>query len=485
MARQGYKSSIINVEWFNVTYKSVAMAVGTVLLLILGAGLYWYYFHSYGPREAAGEAIQNAERALIKTRSLESTEKIDRSRESAAVALNEAHSAFSFHNYETAEIAAIRSLNLSQQALSLAVDDGTALQLVRIVRLEGDVRVKRAGEFAWEAADRRQELRVGDQVKTASSGSAELIYMDGTVTRIEPGSLLEIRDLFEDPVTKVRRVRERLSWGEVTSSTRDQQVNGSYHEVSAGRVSARAVDAGEIRVAFDRQQKTSVIDVFKGTVEVETPDRREAVEAGERIRANASGQLGAKELLPGIPRLVSPSDERVFVHQNPRQLTLSLNWEEVPGAREYKLMIADQILFTNPIYDAIRKGTSAEIQGVDAGDYYWRVAAVSPGNVQGSFSAPRRFRVSSQVIRDRADTTPPEIRVTEFVQVGPMLIINGMTEPGANLWIDNEKIDVSEDGSFYSVVRLREEGVNEVRFVAQDNAGNEATTTRSTFVEQW
>ena len=485
MARQGHRSSLVNIEWFNVTYKSVALTVGGLLLLLLGGGLYWYYFYSYGPREAAGEAIHSAERALIKAKGLDATEKIERSRENAEAALDEAHSAFGFHNYETAEIAAIRSLNLSQQALSLAVDDGSALQLVRIVRLEGDVRVKRSGEFAWEAADRRQELRVGDQVKTASSGSAELIYMDGTVTRIEPGSLLEIRDLFEDPVTKVRRVRERLSWGEVTSSTREQQVNGSYHEVSAGKVRARAQESGEIRVAYDRQQKTSVIDVFKGSFEVEAADRKESVGEGERIRASPTGRLGAKELLPGIPRLISPSDERVFVHSDPRKLSLNLTWEEVPGAGEYKLMIADQILFTSPIYNATREGTSAEIQGVDAGDYYWRVAAVSPGNVQGSFSAPRRFRVSSQVIRDRADTTPPDIRVTEFVQVGPMLIINGMTEPGANLWIDNEKIDVSEDGSFYSVVRLREEGVNEVRFVAQDNAGNEATTTRSTFVEQW
>ena len=51
------------------------------------------------------------------------------------------------------------------------------------------------------------------------SGSAQLIYFDGTVTTIQPGSLLEIRDLFEDPVTKVRRVKEKLNFGEVKSST--------------------------------------------------------------------------------------------------------------------------------------------------------------------------------------------------------------------------------------------------------------------------
>ena len=52
-------------------------------------------------------------------------------------------------------------------------------------------------------------LEIGDQVKTSSSASAQLIHFDGTLTTVQPGSLLEIRDLYEDPVTKVRRVREK------------------------------------------------------------------------------------------------------------------------------------------------------------------------------------------------------------------------------------------------------------------------------------
>ena len=59
-------------------------------------------------------------------------------------------------------------------------------------------------------------LNVGDQVKTSSRGSAVLLYFDKTKTHVQPGSLLEIRDLYEDPVTKVRRVREKLNWGEVS-----------------------------------------------------------------------------------------------------------------------------------------------------------------------------------------------------------------------------------------------------------------------------
>ena len=58
-----------------------------------------------------------------------------------------------------------------------------------------------------------------------------------------------------------------------------------------------------------------------------------------------------------------------------------------------------------------------------------------------------------------------------------------MIQPGATRWVDDQKIDLFENGSFNAVIRLRTEGVNDVRIVAQDTAGNETVVTRSAFVE--
>ena len=100
-----------------------------------------------------------------------------------------------------------------------------------------------------------------------------------------------------------------------------------------------------------------------------------------------------------------------------------------------------------------------------------------------SVSDVRAFRVSSEKIRDRTDNVPPELQITEFVTIGMMVIVNGRSEPGATLWIDNEKIDVFDDGRFYAVVRLRREGLNDLLFRAQDTAGNETRIERSAYVE--
>jgi hypothetical protein len=49
----------------------------------------------------------------------------------------------------------MRAENFAQKAIDLARGEGTAAKEVRISKLEGDVRVKRADQFNWEQADRR------------------------------------------------------------------------------------------------------------------------------------------------------------------------------------------------------------------------------------------------------------------------------------------------------------------------------------------
>ncbi len=478
------RKSPILLDWVNITYRSAAAAVLLVAVAAVAGGYVWLQYRER-PKNEADRSIRRAEVLLRQAGAFREDARIAEICDNAGAALGEARREFDASNYETARIAAIRSENLSQQAINISKGEKDESGGVRFYRIEGDVRVKRAGEFAWEAANSRMKLHEGDQIKTSSSASAKLIYFNGTITTIEPGSLLEVRELREDPVTKVRRVTEKLNWGELMASTQEKNVEGSYHQIKTAGAEARAEDAGEFRVSYDKEDKTTVVDAFEGRIQVASGSRRENVVAGERIRSGASGDLAAKEILPGVPRLISPSDQRVFVEERPSDLQINLSWEKVPGANRYKLQISNAPLFTDRLYDAERDETNVRIEGVATGDYYWRVAAISRAGSLGPFTEPRRFRVSSQVIRDRQDTTPPDLTVAELVVVGPMVIVNGVTEPGATLWIDNEKIDVSEDGSFYSVVRLHTEGVNELRFVAQDNAGNQSKLTRQAYFESY
>jgi hypothetical protein len=484
MPAQPQKSNVL-LDWFTVSYRSVAAVVLLVIALLVAAGWYFVFYAPNKPRLEAQEAISLAETRLAEAWRYPATGHVEEVRGSAQSALAEGRDAFQRRQYDDARVAAIRSENFSQKAIDLGRGDGTESKDVRIYHLEGDVRVKRAAEFNWESADRKMLLRVGDQVKTGGSGSVQLIYFDGTLTTINPGSLLEIRELHEDPATKVRRVSEKLNWGEVLASTQNKNVDGSFHEVATEKVSARSQGVGEFRVVSDKESKVAAVDVFQGRVQLASGGRIERLESGERIRADALGQMQAKEVLPGVPRLVAPADQKIFVHEDPSQASTALAWEKVAGAARYHLIISDRLLFTAALYDADRAETTVQIEGIQRGEYYWKVASVSAAGVRGSFSEPWRFRVTSQNLHDREDKTPPILEITENVQSGPMLILNGRTEPGALLWVDNEKVDVTDSGTFYAVVRLRKEGVNDVSLLAQDASGNSAKLTHRAYVDSY
>jgi hypothetical protein len=482
MARKN--PSPFQLEWFNVTYRSVFSVVAMALLLVGGGVGYWYYSSVYKPRAAAAEAITRAEMRISEAVGLQDrdprlTDVVD----SAKVALREARQSHGQLHFDEARAAAIRSENLSLQAIGMVKGLDVDTHMVRFYRLEGDVRVKRSGQFSWENAGPKTELREGDQIKTSSKGSAEVIFFDGSITKIEPGSLYRIQEVRENPHTKERRVREQLQFGELTASTQDRNVEGSFHEVEAGSVKARSEEASEFRITAEEGGNRASFDVFHGQIEVAADDKKENLVAGERIRSGADGKLEDKEVLPGIPALVSPRDQKVFILTPENSQSITLAWNGVPGAARYHLLISDKALFTEPLYDAERDSERAVIGEVPEGAYYWKVAAIDSDGARGPFSSPRRFRVSSQKILDRSDTEPPVLEITEFVAVGPMVVVNGRTEPGATLWVDNEKQEVGDDGQFSTIVRLRRDGLNEIRFVAQDTAGNETEQVRGAYVE--
>lgn len=481
MSRQPLKSRIL-LDWFTVSYSTALLAVLGVAAAV-GLAVWWFWFADAGPRREAREAIDRAQERIVEASSYRGDARLDEVRGGARVALDEARGSFADGRYEEARVSAIRAENLAQKAIDMVRGEGTADKEVRIYRLDGDVRIKRAGEFSWESADRKMTLRDGDQIKTAANAKAQIIYFDGTITTVEAGSLLEIRRVYEDPATRVRQVKEKLNWGEIVASTQKKNVAGSYHEVQTETVTARTEDASTFRVAVDKETRGAAFDALTGTVQLNAPDRKETLAAGERMRATSQGRLSARESLPGAPRLIAPSDQRLFVHDEPANARTTLSWEPVAGAVKYRLVISNRPLFTSPLYEADRADTSVAIDGVPPGEYFWRVAAVARSGSRGPFSEDRRFRVTSERIRDREDATAPALDITEKVQTGSMMILNGKTEPGAVLWVDNEKVEVSEDGSFYAVVRLRKEGVNDVVILAQDAAGNEKKVVQRAYVD--
>ncbi|PYS94218.1 MAG: hypothetical protein DMF50_12745 [Acidobacteria bacterium] len=473
----------ILLDWATISYRSIMRGVVYVVLLVALGGLVFYLkaARRATPEEAALQEIGQAEQMYRKAQAAAGSDaRLARVIGNAQRLLDSARMSYDRQDYPGARTAAQQSESFSQKLLEGS--DAEAFT-AKIYKYEGDVKIKRARQFVWDNVSSTTALRVGDQIKTASSGSAQIIYFDGTITTIKPGSLLEIRELFEDPATRVRKVREKLNWGGVSASMPDANVAGSFHEVATDSATARATNRAQFDVAFDAETRKTRAEVQSGTAEVQAANRTLTLKPQQRMEVTQDQVVSRQDLLPPPP-LQEPADQRVFVLDDPSSGATLLRWSAVPGATRYRLQMARTALFGDLLLDKSDiRSTSVQIPGLQEGNYYWRASAIDGRDVESAFSENRKFTVANAHEARGDDTTPPPLVVQDFLPTGHLVIINGRTEPGAILTVDGQKIDVYEDGAFTAVIRMKKEGFNQLEIVAQDPAGNVTRMRRGVYVE--
>jgi hypothetical protein len=86
-----------------------------------------------------------------------------------------------------------------------------------------------------------------------------------------------------------------------------------------------------------------------------------------------------------------------------------------------------------------------ELRALEAGVYYWKVAAILPDGVEGSFSDLWRFTLAKAA---PAAASPPPLLFEVAELKGNVLHVRGRTEPGANLSLDGVRLEVQADGTF-------------------------------------
>ena len=483
MGRENKKTQI-HLDWATVSYRSIMRSTVYLVLLVALGGVFYYLKASLrvSPEESASRQIGRATNLLTDARqTARENPTLSRSVSRSGRLLESAREAMQLKEFVGARAAAEQSIALSRKIL-----DGTSADAyaANVFNFEGDVKIKRARAFVWDRISGSTSLGVGDQIKTARNATAQILYFDGTITTIKPGSLVEIRELSEDPKTKVRKVREKLNWGGVTATTAGGNAAGSFHEVATESATARAMNKAKFEIAYDAKTKTTKAEVHGGKAEVRVAGRTHTLKPLQRMEVTRDRVVTRK--IPAAPRLIEPLDSRIFVVSGKKKPVAALRWVEVAEARRYRLQIARTPLFGDRLLDKPDiRSTRVEIPGLRKGTYYWRVAAVKSTRLESPFSETRKFRISGVKERRVADRDPPKLVLKDFLPSGQMVIISGLTEPGALLTVGGQSIDVYDDGEFTAVVRMKREGRNDLVIVAQDPAGNETRMRRTVFVESY
>lgn len=464
------------VEWVYIKTRTLVLLGGIVIGALGWGGWYWYSTsRAADVRAQAAAAIEEAERAISDAaiRAPQAPDLVQ-----ARDYLARAQRAFASQDFGRA----VEDAREAEQHAGAAMAPGAAETDTgaRLVHVRGEVHLKRSGQFVWEPVSAKTILKAGDQLRTAGDGSADVVYFDGTRVTLSNHSMLEIRELYRDPMRREQRVEERLVWGTLNALTTESEGTVSVHHVSTEEASFKARQAAEFEVRRGKDGGKSQVTTYAGQVSMTTGGREVEVPESTQVTV-AEGRIVERVQLVDPPRLTSPPDGKSFALAE--QAAIALVWVPIERAGRYRLQVSSTANFTTPAIDLELVITSAELPDLAVGLHYWRVASIDASGRIGRWSESRKFKLLGADYRDLDDRTPPTLNVTEVLVVGTNAIVSGGAEPGALVWIDGERVDVDDHGKFTWVVKLREDGLNNIQFLVQDAAGNETRQIRQANVD--
>jgi hypothetical protein len=467
-----------NVDWYLISIDRLKQIGLVVLLILLGGAGYWFWERSKGnPRSNAESAIADARQALNQ---LAASKELNTRRtefDRAQRKLEEANALFTGTKYPEAQGAAVESQTISRTALSGGAERENDAQFLTV---EGDVRYQKGSAGDWKTADPRTPLFNGDWVKTGDRASAEMIFSNGSVYTVGSNALLEIYAAF-NPATSRKTNAVQMQIGSVEVATTD---DASTVRTPGTQVVVESDSTTQVGVHQDKS--TSVI-AARGSAAVTSKSGGEAIKlnSGEKVSATQGGQLSNVKKLVTPPALLLPADNQVY--QLTDDLKVVFTWEPEQTATAYVFQVSRSRLFSTLEINSRRQRNTASAQVTSQGSFYWRVASVGPDGDLGPFSPFRRFRATggAKGPTTSADNEPPTLRLNKPVPIGgPFFMVEGVTEPGATVFINDEEVDVDTSGQFKKLVSFNKTGSNAVVVKAVDAAGNQTVKSETVFVEE-
>jgi hypothetical protein len=336
----------------------------------------------------------------------------------------------------------------------------------KFVNLDGRVQVKNVNSVQWVEADYRIALDKGDLVQTGTDGVARVTFADGTAYVVKPGTLITVEEN-SMASNKPTSVAVRINTGAVDLSTPNWASAGSKAAVSVEDAKAELRPNSRAAVKTDKDTKESEILVSNGSAQVQRG--QEQVELTQYQRANipTSGSISKSDVL-APPELLQPINLTPIIAENPKTAAIHFEWKPVQDAASYSLRISTTSMFTKIAKDVPKvSGTSVDITGLDAGDYFWTVTAISAKKLSSDVSEPNKFTLVAQ---GKTQDMLLEIQSTQLV--GHAVEITGRTEPGAALIINGQAVpNIAKDGTFRHFTEPLLPGEHTIVVIGQNRRG--------------
>ncbi len=468
-------------DWYSVSVDTLRLWGLLLAVVALPVLSYFGYraWESQAKQREAGQILEESQQLIERLQSEKKAEAFRGELNTAFQSYQQARAEFDAGEYPAALDSGRRSRNVLLSILDALALPGSAGQ-AQFISIQGDVEYRRGDRGDWEEARSRVPLHAGDYVRTSENGSAEIMFLDGTLYTVRRNTQFIVSPERAAAGSAAQQsIQMEYGWVDLSTSQ-----NGS--QVRTPEAVAEVKQDSEGFVAFDRGSRRGRFGAFRGGMELSSKGGAKRTVGELQQVVQAGGQLSEPRALPGRPEPVEPADNLDLNLERQRRVVLA--WNPVAGASRYNLQVSRSHLFVDNIIDDERTRTRATLELRGEGAFQWRVAAYGPEGGLGPWSPPRKFRVASFRTSGGGggggeDKTPPRLDLDDVKSYGSIFMVVGRGEPGSRIEVNGEQVKVEADGSFTKTVQLNKEGWSLITVTARDGAANETVRRQRVFVE--
>jgi len=337
----------------------------------------------------------------------------------------------------------------------------------KFVNLDGRVQVKKVNSVTWVDADYHTTLDKGDLIQTGPDGAARVTFADGTEYTVNKDTLITVE---ENTVTRDHsNTKVRINVGAVDLATPTWTLKDTQAAVSVEDATAFMQQNSRATVKNDPNSNEHEIVVANGGAEVHRGNEKIELTQWEKASFPSGGTIQKSNVL-APPGLVSPLNLAPIISDNPKAARVAFEWQAVDDAVGYTLRISTTTMFTKLVKEMKVSGTSAEVTGLEPGDYFWNVTASNAKKESSEYSETFKFSLVSQ---GKTQDMMLEIESTQIH--GRVAELIGKTEPGAALIINGQSVaNISADGTFRHFTEPLEPGQHTIVVIGSNRRGGTA-----------
>jgi len=337
----------------------------------------------------------------------------------------------------------------------------------KFVNLDGRVQVKKVNSVTWVNADYHTTLDKGDLIQTGTDGAARITFADGTEYTVKSETLVTVE---ENNVTRERsNTAVRINTGSVDLATSRFSSPDSSAAVSIEDATAFMKQNSRASVKNDPKENEHEIVVATGSAEVRRGQEKIELTQWEKASFPTGGPLQKTGVL-APPALVAPLNLAPVIAENPKTAQIHFEWQSVRDAVSYTLRISTTAMFTKLVKEEKVTGTSVDVTGLDAGEYFWNVTAADAKKDVSEFSETFKFSLVAQ-----GKVQEMLLQVEPPVVTGRVAEIIGKTEPGAALIINGQPVaNMTPDGHFRHFTEPLEPGPHTITIIGSNRRGGTA-----------